>query len=310
VKVFIAGHKGLVGSALNRTAPAKYQIVTASKNELDLRNKTDLKIFLRYHEPDVVILAAARVGGIYANSRNQKSFLVDNLDIQNSVMTSSSECKIKNLIFMGSSCVYPKFASQPISEDALLTGELESSNQGYALAKISGIHLCKAISEEENLNYFTLMPTNLFGPNDNFDLATSHVPAALLRRFHEAKIDNLHQVSVWGSGAAMREFMHSEDLASATWHMMGKKVPGEIINVGTGKEISIKDFAYLVAKIVGYKGEIIFDTAKPDGTPRKLLNVQKIHSYGWSHNISLSAGLESTYSWLLNSMRNGTARGF
>jgi GDP-L-fucose synthase len=310
MKVFVAGHKGLVGSAIVRNAPARYELITEDKSQLDLLDKNKVFDFLRSHKPDAIILAAAKVGGISANSKYQKDFLLKNLEIQDSVIDTAASLGVPKLIFLGSSCIYPKLAPQPISEKSLLTGPLEPTNEGYALAKIAGIRLCKAISDEMGLNYFSLMPTNLYGPNDNYDLQTSHVPAALIRRFHEAKESKNAKVEIWGTGNARREFMHSDDMASAIWHMMGAEVPGELVNVGTGVDITIRDFALTIAKIVGYEGEIYFDSSKPDGTPRKLLDVSRINSLGWESKIDLEDGLSQTYEWFKSALKNGEIRGF
>ena len=310
MKVFVAGHRGLVGSAIVRNAPEEYEVITSDRNSLDLFDKDAVTNYLNKHNPDAIILAAAKVGGISANSKYQKDFLLKNLEIQDSVIDSAASLGIPKLIFLGSSCIYPKLAPQPISEKSLLTGPLEPTNEGYALAKIAGIRLCKAISEEMGLNYFSLMPTNLYGPNDNYDLQNSHVPAALMRRFHDAKEKNLPRVEIWGTGTPRREFMHSDDMASAIWHMLKVGAPGELINVGTGEETTIRDFASEMAKIVGYQGEITFDTSKPDGTPRKLLDVSRINSLGWKAKIELSDGLSKTYEWFKQAIKNGEVRGF
>lgn len=310
MKVFVAGHRGLVGSALVRNAPEKYELITADRNNLDLLDKRAVDKFFKDIKPDAVILAAAKVGGISANSKHQKDFLLTNLEIQDAVIDSAARNGIPKLIFLGSSCIYPKLASQPISESSLLTGPLEPTNEGYALAKIAGIRLCKAISEELNLNYFSLMPTNLYGQNDNYDLEDSHVPAALMRRFHEAKEKGIAQVDIWGTGAPKREFMHADDMASATWYMLEVGAPGELINVGTGEDLTIRDFSILLAEVVGYEGKINFDTSKPDGTPRKLLDVSKIHALGWRHKIELRAGLNQTYDWFKQAIKNGEIRGY
>jgi GDP-L-fucose synthase len=225
-------------------------------------------------------------------------------------MESAARLSVPNFVFLGSSCIYPKLAPQPISEESLLSGYLEPTNEGYALAKIAGIRLCKAIYDEQGLNYFSLMPTNLYGPNDNFDLAWGHVPASLMRKFHEAKISNSKEVIVWGTGRPKREFMYVNDMAAAVWQMLDKNVGGELINVGTGEDVSISEFATTMAKIVGYEGEIIFDTTKPDGTPRKLLDVSKAHSYGWRHQIELEDGLQQTYSWFVDALAKGEVRGY
>ena len=276
---------------------------------MDLEDFKSVYQFLKKEKPDAVILAAAKVGGIEANSINQKDFLLQNLKIQNSVIEAASLLQIRNLLFLGSSCIYPKFAVQPISEESLLKGQLEPTNEGYAIAKIAGIKLCRSIFEELKLNYFSLMPTNLYGPNDNFDPKVSHVPAALLRKFHEAKVAGSSEVVVWGSGTPRREFMHVDDMADACWFMLGQEAGGELINVGTGNDIEIREFALLIAKIVGFEGEIVFDTTKPDGTPRKVLDVSKIHSFGWKHRIDLVDGMEATYAWYKHALERGEVRG-
>ena len=310
MKVFVAGHRGLVGTALVRNAPIDYELITADRKNLDLTDKVAVHDFLKATKPDAVILAAAKVGGISANSKHQKDFLLTNLEIQDAVIDSAANNGIPNLIFLGSSCIYPKLAPQPISESSLLTGPLEPTNEGYSLAKIAGIRLCKAISEEQNLNYFSLMPTNLYGQNDNYDLEASHVPAALMRRFHDAKEKGIAQVDIWGTGAPKREFMHVDDMASATWYMLEVGAPGELINVGTGEDITIRDFSILMAEVIGYEGKMNFDTTKPDGTPRKLLDVSKIHALGWRHKIELRAGLNQTYDWFKHAIKKGEIRGY
>lgn len=231
------------------------------------------------------------------------------MKIQNSVIEAASLLYVPNLVFLGSSCIYPKFADQPISEQSLLKGQLEPTNEGYAIAKIAGIKLCRSIYEEQNLNFFSLMPTNLYGPNDNFNPKTSHVPAALMRKFHEAKISGSSEVVVWGSGTPRREFMHVDDMADACWYMLEQKAGGELINVGTGNDIEIREFANLIAEIVGFNGEIVFDTSKPDGTPRKVLDVSKVHSFGWKHRIDLVDGMKNTYAWYKHALEKGEVRG-
>ena len=236
--------------------------------------------------------------------------MLENLKIQNAVISAASQAKISNLVFLGSSCIYPKLAPQPLNESSLLTGALEETNEGYAIAKIAGIRLCKAIYDQDGSNFFSLMPTNLYGENDNFDLAASHVPAALMRKFHDAKVSNQSEVVVWGTGTPRREFMHVDDMARACWFMLDKEVGGELVNIGTGEDISIAEFAVLMARVVGYEGKIVFDNSYPDGTPQKLLDVSKAHSYGWKHEIGLDVGLRQTYLWFVNALSKGEVRGY
>jgi len=309
VKVFVAGHTGLVGSSLIKGAPNGVKVVTATRSEVDLSNTNAVATFLARSRPDAVIVAAAKVGGIGANSEFQSRFLLENLQIQNNIIEQSALLGISNLLFLGSSCVYPKDSPQPISENALLTGPLEPTNEGYAIAKIAGIRLAKAIHDETGKNYFSLMPTNLYGPYDNYDKSSSHVPAALIRRFHEAKIEKKPTVTIWGSGKPRREFMHVNDLAAACWMFLWENMGGQLINIGTGVDISIRDFSLLIAQIVDFKGEIEFDPNKPDGVSRKLLNVTLAKSLGWSARISLEDGLARTYSWFVNAWERGEIRG-
>ncbi len=308
MKVFVAGGTGLVGSSLIRNAPKDFQIYSPSRAELNLEDKAAVFAALKREQPDAVILAAAKVGGILANSKFQRDFLAKNLEIQDSVIMSARDLGIPKLAFLGSSCIYPRDAAQPISEDSLMTGPLEPTNEGYALAKITGVRLCKAISDEDGFSYFSLMPTNLYGPNDNFHPEHSHVPAALIRRFHEAKVKRIDTVKVWGSGKPRREFMHVDDLADACWTLLNKAKGGELLNVGTGKDVSIAEFSQIVADAVGFDGQIEFDTSKPDGTPRKLLAVERIHSYGWKHKIELKAGIARTYDWFIDALDRGIIR--
>jgi GDP-L-fucose synthase len=310
MRVFIAGSSGMVGSALRRTLPKHHELILADRSVLDLRDDKNVANFLRNEKPDLIILAAARVGGISANSRYQRQFLLENLQIQNAVLNSAADLDIPNLIFLGSSCIYPRLAQQPITEDSLLSGPLEPTNEGYALAKIVGLKLCNAIHKDLGLNYFSLMPTNLYGPNDNFSLEDGHVPAALMRRFHEAKMTKQPSVKVWGSGNPKREFMHVDDLANACWFLAEKNLGGELINVGTGIDIEISEFAKKIAAIVGFVGEIEFDISKPDGSPRKLLDVSKVHALGWQHKIQLEDGLLATYKWFVQSLEKGEVRGY
>lgn len=300
----------MVGRALIASSDEKHEIFPVDRKLMDIADRFEVKKFLKSVMPDAIIMAAARVGGIHANSTHQKDFLLDNLRLQDSVISPASELGIPKLIFLGSSCIYPRLAGQPIMESALLSGPLEPTNEGYALAKIAGIKLCESIFQENKLDYFSLMPTNLYGPNDNFDRNTSHVPASLMRKFHEGKVRSLGEVVVWGTGASRREFMHVDDLANACWHMLDQDVGGQLINIGTGKDISIVEFAKLVAQIVGFKGEIVFDTTKPDGTPRKLLDVTRANSLGWRHQIELEDGLSRTYEWFVSALRTGEIRGY
>jgi len=310
MRIVVAGSGGMVGAALVRNKPMNVELFAPSRQEIDWSSEGQVSTYFAEIKPTGIILAAAKVGGIGANSSNQLSFLLDNLRIQNNVMDLAQKSGIQKLLFLGSSCIYPKLAAQPIKEESLLTGALEPTNEGYALAKITGVRLAKAISEEKNLQYFSLMPTNLYGQNDNFDKFSSHVPAALMRKFHEAKIENLSSVSVWGSGKPRREFMHVDDLAQACWYMFEQNVAGELINVGTGEDIEIGEFAKLMAKTVGFEGGIEYDSSKPEGTPKKLLDVSKIHSYGWRHHIELEEGLRQTYSWFVNALAKGEVRGY
>jgi GDP-L-fucose synthase len=300
----------MVGSSILRLAPQKHEIITVTRTEIDLTNSREVKSFLQENSVDAVVMAAAKVGGIGANSKFQKAFLVENLNLQNGILVGASDAGVARLIFLGSSCIYPKHAPQPINESSLLTGTLEPTNEGYALAKIAGIRLCNAIFNEQSLKFFSLMPTNLYGPNDNFDEFTSHVPAALMRKFHEAKINNEGEVVVWGTGTPRREFMHVDDMAQACWYMLDQDVGGELINIGTGEDVTIAEFAELMAKVVGFEGEIVFDNSMPDGTPRKLLDVNKAHSYGWKHRIEIEDGLRQTYAWFVDALVKGEVRGY
>jgi GDP-L-fucose synthase len=310
VRVYVPGSRGLVGSSVIRNSPREVDIIETTRDQLDLHDYLALVDFLADQKVDSIIFCAAKVGGISANSRYQMSFLLDNLKIQNAVMEAACKLRIANLVFLGSSCIYPRLAKQPISETSLLTGELEPTNEGYALAKIAGVRLAKAIHDEQGLNFFSLMPTNMYGPNDNFDLESSHVPAALMRKFHEAKVNRAPQVVIWGTGNPRREFMHVDDMAKACWYLLDKKVGGELINIGTGEDLPISEFARMMAKVVGYEGEIVYDSSKPDGTPRKLLDVSKAHSYGWRHEIELEEGLSQTYAWFVEALEKGAVRGY
>ena len=292
-RVYVAGNTGLVGSAIVRTLHWKgyTNILSSPSHHWDLRNQMDVERFFRVNEPEYVYLAAAKVGGIGANAYYPGHFIYDNLMIQTNVIHAARKFGVKKLLFLGSSCIYPKFAEQPITEDQLLGGHLEPSNDSYAIAKIAGIKMCQAYRKQYGFNAISLMPTNLYGPNDNYDLDSSHVLPAMIRKFHEAK----DKVTLWGDGSAMREFLYVDDLAEAAFKCMVSYDSEEIINVGTGKDITIKELATTIADVVGFKGEIEWDTSKLNGTPRKVLNVDKIKSLGWEPKVGLREGIEKTY---------------
>ena len=296
-KIYIAGHKGMVGSAIHRQLNflGFTNLVLKTSTELDLRNQQEASNFFEEEKPEYVFLAAAKVGGIVANNTYRADFLYDNLQIQNNIIHSSFENNVKKLLFLGSSCIYPKMAPQPLKEEYLLTGPLEYTNEPYAIAKIAGLKLCDAYRDQYNCNYISVMPTNLYGINDNYHSTNSHVLPALIRRFHEAKINNIHTVEIWGTGSPKREFLFADDLANACIFLMENYNEKGLINIGTGEDISIKDLALLIKKIVGYQGEIKFDTLKPDGTPRKLMDVSKLHSKGWKHTVELEDGIKLAY---------------
>ena len=300
-RIFVAGHRGMVGSALVRRleAEAFSNVVTRERSQLDLTDESAVAKFFAEERPDVVIVAAAKVGGIKANNDYPVEFLVENLRIQNNVIRAAYKNGARKLLFLGSSCIYPKFAPQPIPETALLSGPLEPTNEAYAIAKIAGIKLCQAYAREYGANFISAMPTNLYGPNDNFDLETSHVLAALLRKAHEAKTRNDRNLVVWGTGKPRREFLHVDDLASACLLLLEKYDSPEIINVGCGEDISIRELAELICEVVGFDGELAWDTTKPDGTPRKLLDVTKISALGWKPAITLRDGIKRTYDWFV-----------
>jgi GDP-L-fucose synthase len=299
----------MVGHSLIKSAPSQHQVFFTSRAELDLTRTLEISEFFKTNGIEAVIMAAARVGGIFANMNNQRAFLLENLKIQNAIFEAALMNNIKKFIFLGSSCIYPKFADQPIKETSLLTGALEETNASYALAKIAGVQLCSSIFQELGLEYFSLMPTNLYGSHDNFDLLESHVPAALMRRIHEAKASAARSVKVWGTGNPKREFMHVDDLASACWYFLDYPKGGELINIGTGKGISISNFAALMKEIIGYRGDLEFDTSFPDGTPVKILDVSKAKTLGWESRIDLSTGLAKTYEWFEGAYRKGEIRG-
>lgn len=302
-KIFIAGHRGLVGSALcRRLSGLGYENLTLrTRSQLDLRNAAEVDKFFAGERPEYVFMAAAKVGGILANSTYPADFLLDNLVIQTNLIDAAYRNGVRKLEFLGSSCIYPKLAPQPIREEYLLTGELEPTNQWYAIAKIAGIKLAQAYSQQYGFHAISLMPTNLYGPGDNFDLDTSHVLPALLRKFHEAKVSGASEVSVWGSGSPRREFMHVDDLADAAVYLMLNYDSPEIINVGVGEDIPIRELAQMIAEITGFRSGIVFDPSKPDGTPRKLLDDSRLKALGWKPRISLREGIHQTYQWYLQS---------
>jgi GDP-L-fucose synthase len=296
-KIYIAGHRGMVGSAIHRKlAKEGYtDIVTRSSKELDLRDQVAVQAFFDLEKPDYVFLAAAKVGGIVANNTYRADFLYENLAIQNNVIHQSYKHGVKKLMFLGSSCIYPKLAPQPLKEDYLLTGLLEETNEPYAIAKIAGIKMCEAYRAQYGCNFISVMPTNLYGFNDNYHPENSHVLPALIRRFHEAKINNAPQVTIWGSGSPLREFLFADDLAEACYYLMQHYDEPSLINIGTGEDISIKDLALLIKKVIGYEGALTFDSSKPDGTPRKLMDVSKLHKLGWKHKVELEQGIKLAY---------------
>jgi GDP-L-fucose synthase len=296
-KIYIAGHRGMVGSAIHRALLAKgfQNFVLRTSGELDLRNQAAVDAFFATEKPDLVFLAAAKVGGIQANNTYRADFIYDNLLIEANIIKAAKDYNVKKLLFLGSSCIYPKNAPQPLKEEYLLTGILEPTNEPYAIAKIAGIKLCDAYRAQYGCNFISAMPTNLYGPNDNYDLANSHVLPALLRKFHEAKMSNAPTVTVWGSGAPLREFLHVDDMADACLFLMEHYNEEGCVNVGCGSDISIKDLALLIQDIVGYEGELAFDNSKPDGTLRKLMDVSKINTMGWKHHIALEFGIQDVY---------------
>jgi len=300
-KIFVAGHRGLVGSAIVRRLQRGgcNKLLLAGRDQLDLRSRDSVEAFFAANKPEVVFLAAAKVGGIHANNSYPAQFLFDNLQIQDNVIDAAYRHGAKKLTFLGSSCIYPKLAPQPIREDYLLTGPLEPTNEWYAIAKIAGIKLCQAYRREYGFNAISLMPTNLYGPGDNFDLSNSHVLPALMRKFHEAKANGDPQVVMWGSGTPRREFLHVDDLADAVVQLTGTYEGEDIVNIGVGEDISIRELAELMREVTGYQGEIVNDTSKPDGTPRKLLDVSRLHALGWEARIPLRQGIEDTYRWFL-----------
>ena len=296
-KIYVAGHRGMVGSAIMRKLQKEgfTNLLTRTSGELDLKNQTAVHAFFEKERPDYVFLAAAKVGGIMANNIYRGEFLYDNLMIQNNTIDAAYRSGVQKLMFLGSSCIYPKLAPQPLKEDYLLTGLLEETNEPYAIAKIAGIKLCDAYRSQYGCNFISVMPTNLYGPNDNYDLNNSHVLPALIRKFHEAKKNGDATVTIWGTGKPRREFLHADDLADACFYLMQHYNEPGLVNIGTGEDLEIGELALLVKDIVGYTGEIVHDRTKPDGTPRKLMDVSKLHSFGWKHNIPLKEGLRRVY---------------
>lgn len=305
-KIYIAGHRGMVGSAIKLDLESNgfTNIITASSNELDLRNQNEVDQYIETHKPDVVIIAAARVGGILANNEYPWQFLYDNLMIEANLINASHTNDVQDLVFLGSSCIYPKLAPQPLKEEYLLTGPLEPTNEWYAIAKISGIKLCQSLNKQFGRKYISMMPTNLYGPRDNFDLKTSHVLPAMIRKFHEAKENGHSTVPLWGSGSPMREFLHVEDLAKSVRFVLEYEgaIEHDLLNAGTGVDLTIKELAETVQKVVSHEGEISWDSTKPDGTPRKLMDVSLLESLGWKAEIELEDGIKETYQWFLENI--------
>ncbi len=300
-KIYIAGHRGMVGSAIWNALHNKgySNLIGKTSSELDLRNQQSVIDFFQTEKPDVVIDAAARVGGILANNNFPYTFLMENMQIQNNLIDISLKQDVSKFLFLGSSCIYPKLAPQPLQEECLLTSSLEPTNEWYAIAKISGVKSCEAIRKQFGKDFVSLMPTNLYGPNDNFDLQTSHVLPAMIRKFHEAKVNGNQPVTIWGSGSPMREFLHVHDMADAVVYALENPLDEHLYNIGTGLDLTIKALAELIQKAVGHQGEIIWDGSKPDGTPRKLMDVSKMKNKGWQAKISLEDGIGSTYEWFL-----------
>jgi GDP-L-fucose synthase len=296
-KIYIAGHRGMVGSALVRKLQSEgfENIITATTSEVDLTNQAATRAFFQLHKPDYVFVAAAKVGGIHANNTYRADFLYQNLMIECNTIHSAFETGVKKLLFLGSTCIYPKMAAQPLKEEYLMSGYLEPTNEPYAIAKIAGIKLCESYRRQYGCDFISAMPTNLYGPNDNYDLNNSHVLPALIRKFHEAKIHHQQEVVIWGSGTPMREFLHVDDLAEGCYFLMQNYSDEGLVNVGTGEDVSIKELAMLIKEITGFSGDLIWDSGKPDGTPRKLTDCSKIHQMGWKHKISLEEGIRRAY---------------
>ena len=303
-KIYVAGHRGLVGSAIVRNLQKKgfNNIICRTHKDLDLTNQEAVRSFFETERPEYVFLAAAKVGGINANNIYPADFIYENLMIQNNVIKAAHDFKVTKLLFLGSTCIYPKMAPQPIKEDYLLTGALEETNEAYAVAKIAGLEMCKFFKRQYGDNFISCMPTNLYGPNDNFDLQSSHVMPALIRKFHEAKINNSETVEVWGTGTPLREFLYVDDMADACVFLMENYNGEQHVNIGTGIEVSIRELAETIKDVVGFNGELVFNTNMPDGTPRKLTTVEKLNGLGWRHNIELREGIELAYNWFLDNI--------
>ena len=303
-KIYIAGHKGMVGSAIWRTLVSEgyLNLIGKTSEELDLRNQQAVNNFYKKEQPEIVVDAAAKVGGILVNNDFPYQFLMENMQIQNNLIDGAQRAGIDKFIFLGSSCIYPKFAQQPLKEEYLLTDSLEPTNEWYAIAKITGVKACQAIRNQYNKDYISLMPTNLYGFFDNFDLKSSHVLPAMLRKFHEAKMNNHSDVTLWGSGAPMREFLFVDDLAGAVVYALKNNLPDYLYNIGTGKDVTIKKLAEIIQKVIGHQGNIIWDSSKPDGTPRKLMDVSKMNELGWQYSTDLETGIKKTYEWFVNNI--------
>lgn len=301
-KIYVAGHRGLVGSAIVRNLKERgfNNIICRTHRELDLTNQNEVKKFFEEERPEYVFLAAAKVGGIHANNTYPADFIYENLMIQNNVIKASHDFKVKKLLFLGSTCIYPKMAPQPIKEEYLLTGALEETNEAYAVAKIAGLEMCKFFKRQYGDNFISCMPTNLYGPNDNFDLKNSHVLPALIRKFHEAKVNNSEIVEVWGTGNPLREFLYVDDMADACVFLMENYDGEQHVNIGTGVEVSIRKLAEIVKEVVGFEGELVFNTDMPDGTPRKLTTIDKLNALGWKHKVDLKDGIKLSYNWFLD----------
>ncbi|HAT4204376.1 GDP-L-fucose synthase [Clostridium perfringens] len=304
-KIYVAGHRGLVGSAIVRNLQKKgfNNIICRTHKELDLTNQNEVRKFFEEERPEYVFLAAAKVGGIHANNTYPADFIYENLMIQNNVIKAAHDFEVKKLLFLGSTCIYPKMAPQPIKEDYLLTGSLEETNEAYAVAKIAGLEMCKFFKRQYGDNFISCMPTNLYGPNDNFDLKNSHVLPALIRKFHEAKVNNSEVVEVWGTGKPLREFLYVDDMADACVFLMENYDGEQHVNIGTGVEVSIRELAETVKEVVGFEGELVFNTDMPDGTPRKLTTVDKLNGLGWRHKVDLNNGITMAYEWFLENYK-------